>query len=104
LSSYIIPKPDVLRPHGHVMTSDEEKHVGSGVSRDSFQAAETVPIHNDLHRTLTPRQIHIISLGSSVGSGLFIATGKALANGGPGWFCRMAWWAITPRVWQFHTN
>lgn len=28
--------------------------------------------------------LKIISLGSSVGSGLFIATGKALANGGPG--------------------
>ncbi|UZP38450.1 hypothetical protein NXS19_006266 [Fusarium pseudograminearum] len=76
-------KSDVSRPHGH-MTSDEEKHAGSGASRDSFQAAETVPISNDLHRTLTPREIHIISLGSSVGSGLFIATGKALANGGPG--------------------
>ncbi|RAH39827.1 uncharacterized protein BO95DRAFT_426076 [Aspergillus brunneoviolaceus CBS 621.78] len=28
--------------------------------------------------------IHVISLGSSIGSGLFIATGKALADGGPG--------------------
>ncbi|GKZ47602.1 hypothetical protein AbraIFM66951_011159 [Aspergillus brasiliensis] len=37
-----------------------------------------------LHRTLTPRLIHVISLGSNVGSGLFIATGKALAEGGPG--------------------
>lgn len=26
----------------------------------------------------------VISLGSNVGSGLFIATGKALADGGPG--------------------
>ncbi|KAL4893149.1 amino acid permease/ SLC12A domain-containing protein [Aspergillus ambiguus] len=38
----------------------------------------------EFHRSFTPRQIHVISLGSSVGSGLFIATGKALANGGPG--------------------
>ncbi|PYH45987.1 proline-specific permease [Aspergillus saccharolyticus JOP 1030-1] len=37
-----------------------------------------------LHRTLSPRMIHVISLGSSIGSGLFIATGKALADGGPG--------------------
>ncbi|KAF9893669.1 hypothetical protein FE257_009837 [Aspergillus nanangensis] len=37
-----------------------------------------------LHRSFTARQIHVISLGSNVGSGLFIATGKALANGGPG--------------------
>lgn len=57
--------------------------------------------NGQFHRTLTPRQIHvggisahyiahtlirnqIISLGSNIGSGLFIATGKALANGGPG--------------------
>ncbi|ETI21011.1 hypothetical protein G647_07354 [Cladophialophora carrionii CBS 160.54] len=35
-------------------------------------------------RSFTPRQVHIISLGSNIGSGLFIATGKALATGGPG--------------------
>ncbi|OJK04249.1 hypothetical protein ASPACDRAFT_1878881 [Aspergillus aculeatus ATCC 16872] len=40
--------------------------------------------HGNLHRTLSPRMIHVISLGSSIGSGLFIATGKALAEGGPG--------------------
>ncbi|KAE8552195.1 hypothetical protein EYB25_006089 [Talaromyces marneffei] len=37
----------------------------------------------DFHRSFTPRQVHVISLGSSVGSGLFIATGKALADAGP---------------------
>ncbi|KAL4785927.1 amino acid permease/ SLC12A domain-containing protein [Aspergillus varians] len=40
--------------------------------------------HGNLHRTFTPRQIHVISLGSNIGSGLFIGIGKALANGGPG--------------------
>ncbi|KAL4881049.1 amino acid permease/ SLC12A domain-containing protein [Aspergillus karnatakaensis] len=40
--------------------------------------------HGDLHRTFTPRQIHVIALGCNIGSGLFIGTGKALANGGPG--------------------
>ncbi|KAL4775706.1 amino acid permease-domain-containing protein [Aspergillus nidulans var. acristatus] len=39
--------------------------------------------HGDLHRSFTPRQVHVIALGSKVGSGLFIGTGKALANGGP---------------------
>ncbi|KAI9373285.1 amino acid permease/ SLC12A domain-containing protein [Aspergillus egyptiacus] len=37
-----------------------------------------------LHRSFTPRQVHVISLGCNIGSGLFIGTGKALANGGPG--------------------
>lgn len=33
---------------------------------------------------LTSRPPQIISLGSNIGSGVFIATGKALATGGPG--------------------
>lgn len=55
------------------------------------------------HRSFSPRQVHVseqqlcdcgqeliilipqvISLGSNIGSGVFIATGKALATGGPG--------------------
>ncbi|KAK7897751.1 hypothetical protein LTR67_004381 [Exophiala xenobiotica] len=48
------------------------------------QIVSEAPAFGDLHRSFTPRQVHIISLGSNVGSGLFIATGKALANGGPG--------------------
>ncbi|CAJ0555429.1 Ff.00g054940.m01.CDS01 [Fusarium sp. VM40] len=73
---------DVSRVSGPVKV-DEEKQHSSGASRGSMDATENI-VTNDLHRTLTPRQVHIISLGSSVGSGLFIATGKALANRGPG--------------------
>ncbi|KAK5023278.1 hypothetical protein LTS07_009501 [Exophiala sideris] len=58
--------------------------------------------NGQFHRSFTPRQVHvsegvlnapsectetaykIISLGSNIGSGLFIATGKALATAGPG--------------------
>ncbi|KAJ5354908.1 hypothetical protein N7541_005952 [Penicillium brevicompactum] len=40
--------------------------------------------NGQFHRSFSPRQIHIISLGSNIGSGVFIATGKALATGGPG--------------------
>ncbi|KAE8416584.1 amino acid permease-domain-containing protein [Aspergillus pseudocaelatus] len=40
--------------------------------------------NGEFKRSLSPRQIHVISLGSNIGSGLFIATGKALANSGPG--------------------
>ncbi|GLA52222.1 hypothetical protein AnigIFM63604_009064 [Aspergillus niger] len=53
-------------------------------SVDEGQIDSDVEGFGTLHRTLTPRLIHIISLGSNVGSGLFIATGKALAEGGPG--------------------
>ena len=59
--------------------------------------------NGQFHRSFSPRQVHVsryipscistlpnlicpqvISLGSNIGSGVFIGTGKALANGGPG--------------------
>ncbi|KAJ5558726.1 Amino acid/polyamine transporter I [Penicillium sp. DV-2018c] len=59
---------------------DSEKHAGIASSStgsvgegDVMRSEEK---YGTLHRTLTPR--------SNVGSGLFIGTGKALANGGPG--------------------
>ncbi|KAF3006960.1 hypothetical protein E8E14_004184 [Neopestalotiopsis sp. 37M] len=42
--------------------------------------------NGEFHRSFSPRKVHasaIISLGSNIGSGVFIATGKALAQGGP---------------------
>ncbi|OGE55958.1 hypothetical protein PENARI_c003G02349 [Penicillium arizonense] len=60
-------------PSLHTVQSVEEGHIQDDVAKSG-----------NLHRTLTPRLIHVISLGSNVGSGLFIATGKALAQGGPG--------------------
>ncbi|RDW83512.1 hypothetical protein BP5796_05003 [Coleophoma crateriformis] len=35
-------------------------------------------------RTFLSRHIQIVTLGSNIGSGIFISTGKALRNGGPG--------------------
>ncbi|OQV04960.1 hypothetical protein CLAIMM_09770 [Cladophialophora immunda] len=55
---------------------------------NSVEEATLIELGEDrngqFHRSFTPRQVHIISLGSNIGSGLFIATGKALATGGPG--------------------
>lgn len=48
-------------------------------------AASAKHEHNDgeFHRSFTPRQIHMISLGGQIGAGLFIATGTNLMYGGP---------------------
>ncbi|KAL4920960.1 amino acid permease/ SLC12A domain-containing protein [Aspergillus aurantiobrunneus] len=54
--------------------------------------------HGDLHRSFTPRQVHVISLGSNIGSGLFIGTGEALANGGPGNMI-LAYFTVCIGVW-----
>ncbi|KAI9741325.1 MAG: hypothetical protein M1834_003042 [Cirrosporium novae-zelandiae] len=45
---------------------------------------DTIPIDEGFRRDFTPRQIHVISLGSQLGAGYWVVTGKALANGGPG--------------------
>jgi yeast amino acid transporter len=74
----------------------EEKHIDVKASKEgaglwpvtSVDDASLVEFHEnrngEFHRSFSPRQVHIISLGSNIGSGLFIATGKALATGGPG--------------------
>jgi hypothetical protein len=48
---------DVSRVHGPVKV-DEEKQHSSAASRGSMDATETF-VTNDLHRTLTPRQVHV---------------------------------------------
>jgi amino acid transporter, AAT family len=42
------------------------------------------PIKEDrLRRALTARQVQMIAIGGTIGTGLFLGTGKSLATGGP---------------------
>ncbi|KAF9875022.1 general amino-acid permease gap1 [Colletotrichum karsti] len=80
---------------------DQEKQMAPAPTHGSIHHGEvTVNDDNigDLHRSFSPRQIHIISLGSSMGSGIFIATGKALASGGPGTMF-LAYLIVCSGVW-----
>ncbi|KAL3477798.1 amino acid permease/ SLC12A domain-containing protein [Aspergillus californicus] len=63
-----------------VSPSDRKPELEPTISVDVGQSENV----GNLHRSFSPRQVHVISLGSNIGSGLFIGTGKALANGGPG--------------------
>ena len=38
----------------------------------------------DLHRSLSSRQISMIAIGGSIGTGLFLASGGAIHEAGPG--------------------
>ena len=80
--------------------------------------------NGQFHRSFSPRQIHvssaqlsstpyptvfwryradpspsqIISLGSNIGSGVFLGTGRALASGGPG-FMIIAYFLVCSCIW-----
>lgn len=46
----------------------------------------SIPVEGDtspLNRSLKGRHLQFIAIGGSIGAGLFIGCGKALANGGP---------------------
>ncbi|KAH8667793.1 amino acid permease/ SLC12A domain-containing protein [Ilyonectria robusta] len=63
----------------------KEGPIGRVTSTSEAQIIDIEDSRNgEFQRSFSPRQVHIISLGSNIGSGVFIATGKALANGGPG--------------------
>ncbi|CAI7624658.1 unnamed protein product [Penicillium glandicola] len=53
-------------------------------SEDNLGETTILNENTGFHRTFTPRQIHVISLGGQIGAGLFIATGSNLRDGGPG--------------------
>ena len=86
---------------------DQEKHIGE-TSVTDFQNVHTVTSHqslfiinddrkvsdyiaddvselerNEVKRSLKPRQISMIAIGGTIGTGLFISTGNTLANAGP---------------------
>lgn len=61
--------------------STEEK-----TSRDDVEINEhhARPINSDLlNRALSARQVQMIAIGGTIGTGLFLGTGKSLATGGP---------------------
>ncbi|TVY81031.1 putative amino-acid permease P7G5.06 [Lachnellula suecica] len=52
-----------------------------GSSHSDVEMGET----NELKRHLKGRHMQMIAIGGSIGAGLFVGSGKALASGGPGW-------------------
>ncbi|KAJ0416825.1 amino acid permease/ SLC12A domain-containing protein [Aspergillus carlsbadensis] len=85
------------------MSDDEKPQIPSADEKANLEPTISVNVGESdnlgsLHRSFTPRQVHVISLGCNIGSGLFIGTGKALANGGPGNMI-LAYFAVCIGVW-----
>ncbi|MCJ1420610.1 hypothetical protein MMC32_006968 [Xylographa parallela] len=54
-----------------------------GVREGGIHDVEAVPA-NTLSRSLKGRHMQMIAIGGSIGAGLFVGSGNALSNGGPG--------------------
>ncbi|KAK4570157.1 Amino-acid permease inda1 [Recurvomyces mirabilis] len=54
-----------------------------GLTPDSFRQRTLDDKHNQLNKTLKARHLNMIAIGGSIGAGLFVGSGGALATGGP---------------------
>ncbi|KAI1342809.1 amino acid permease [Xylariaceae sp. FL0016] len=59
------------------------------------------PAEGQYWRSISHRQIHVISLGGQIGAGLFISTGKNLRDGGPGGML-LGFLMVCSCVWCLH--
>lgn len=65
--------------------SEDQAGFSFGASRTiSEEVVQVTPYGNQLQRRLGNRQIQLIAIGGSIGTGLFINIGIGLAKGGPG--------------------
>jgi AAT family amino acid transporter len=68
-------------------TLDAEKgpynHDSSPASLDRTHSHNVNVNEDRLRRSLSARQVQMIAIGGTIGTGLFLGTGKALATGGP---------------------
>lgn len=53
-----------------------------GVTPNSFKRRSPTQ-GNQLNQTMKGRHLHMIAIGGSIGAGLFVGSGRALARGGP---------------------
>ncbi len=68
----------------HVINHGRDKDLEDAPLEPAFTTNGHPPIVADkLARKLTARQVQMIAIGGTIGTGLFLGTGKSLATGGP---------------------
>lgn len=53
----------------------------NGLNLESFKRRRLADENNQLNQTMKTRHLHMIAIGGSIGAGLFVGSGSALANG-----------------------
>jgi amino acid transporter len=71
-----------FRQHPSQVASDKRR-VDADSGRVDLEAAAIAVAESPLSRRLKGRHLQMIAIGGSIGSGLFVGSGKALAAGGP---------------------
>ncbi|OTB20810.1 hypothetical protein K445DRAFT_313291 [Daldinia sp. EC12] len=66
-----------------MMDVDAEKNAQASATASHSAAEHEYVVEDKLRRSLSPRQVQMIAIGGTIGTGLFLGTGKALATGGP---------------------
>lgn len=69
---------DTEKGHYYDGAHASPEYAGYDGEREHIVAGDT------LRRALSPRQVQMIAIGGTIGTGLFLGTGKSLATGGPG--------------------
>lgn len=68
-----------------MMASDPEKQDADSKPQEHVGDVSTTPFANadKLARRLSARQVQMIAIGGTIGTGLFLGTGESIATGGP---------------------
>ncbi|PSR73128.1 hypothetical protein PHLCEN_2v10984 [Hermanssonia centrifuga] len=82
-----------LPSHGSIHASPETSPKKIPVDDQDLEDVEALPVgalpvppvdkHHGLHRGLSARQVSMIAIAGTIGTGLFLGTGRSLAQGGP---------------------
>lgn len=70
-------------PQASVMRDRASAHAAEGGRSFDAETAAMATANSPLLRKLKGRHLQMIAIGGSIGTGLFIGTGRALAHGGP---------------------
>ncbi|EEH44902.2 uncharacterized protein PADG_08544 [Paracoccidioides brasiliensis Pb18] len=82
-NSFIARFLDGFRYDPNARISSEKETGGSQDKAYNLEAAVSNTASSPLQRKLKGRHLQMIAIGGSIGTGLFVGSGKALADGGP---------------------